>query len=72
MIDENKRIKAVDTALYGNHLLTEKYFSRASAALNNKKKEDFYAVCNDAGIPKEIQEKLYDALGDIIDRHGIW
>jgi hypothetical protein len=72
LIDEKARIRAVDTALYGNRLLDEKYFPRAAAAIKNKKKKDFHAVSREAGIPDDIQERMYKALSAIAREKEFW
>ncbi len=72
LIDEKARMRAMDTALYGNRLLDEKYFPRAAASIKNKKKEDFLAVCREAGIPDDIQEIMYKALSAITTQKAFW
>jgi len=72
LIDEKVRIRAMDTALYGNRLLDEKFFPRAAAAIKNKKKEDFDAVCREAGIPDDVRERMYKALGAVSREKEFW
>ena len=62
-IDE-KRAIALDRAFIASRLLDEKYFPRVMNALNKAEKGEaiFKAICNDAGIPKEMQEPLWDGL----------
>ncbi len=72
MNEKDRRILAMETALYGNRLLEEKYFSRVGAAIKNNKKEDFHELCREAKIPDDMQENIYKALSAIRDENAIW
>ena len=64
-----KRLKAVDYALWAGNLLDPKYFDAASKAIKDKNKDVFFKICIDAGIPKDVSEKL--CLG-MVDFNGDW
>jgi hypothetical protein len=64
-----KRLKAVDYALWAGNLLEPKYFDAAAKAIKDKNKDAFLKTCIDAGIPKDVSEKL--SLG-MVDFKGDW
>lgn len=63
------RLKAVDSALWVGNLLDPKYFDKASKAIKEKNKDDFYKICINAGIPEDVSKNL--CLG-MVNFTGDW
>ena len=57
-----RRLKAVDYALWVGNLLDPKYFDKASKAIKSKNKDDFYKICIKAGIPDDVSKKFASGM----------
>ena len=57
---------------YVSNLLDDKYFSQAARALKDGKREQFYQVCDRAGIPSGYQGSLFDDLSIVIEKYSYW
>jgi hypothetical protein len=68
VLDEKKtkslenRLKAVDYARWAGNLLDPKYFDKASKAIKDKNKDEFFKTCIKAGIPEDVSKKFSSGM----------
>lgn len=62
---EQKRLKAIEYALWAGKLLDPEYFDKAAKAIADKNKDAFLSICAQAGIPQNIVNQLSEDVGDL-------
>lgn len=59
---ERIRLRTLSKAHMMTRLADERYFEQVMQAINEKKDEEFMAICHAVGIPKEMALNLWKIL----------
>jgi hypothetical protein len=60
---EQARAKALELAFVATRILDDEYIENATIAIHENNKADFLAVCEEAGIPRDLAEDLWQIVG---------